>query len=848
MDHPRPSSPSLPAATRLSARWLAALLLLGAGFTPSTASAQSSILPPALTPAAAPAAAGPDAADPETPVPAFSLAEAPERLAEHRQALEVTLQLVEDTSTGDFIEDGLTPINTDLRSIRQQLIQIDRLPAMQMRSLRDRAVYHTRTIAEFQRRLNRRLTSLEDQRTSINETLLRWARTEEAIGQVDLPAALATGLADYRDNAQEVIASIRSAIDSALVLQGRCQAAIQSFDRVVTRLDLAQAQQLRGIFTPDQKPLWTGRTHYLGPPGISSVADQWTSRLDEIRAFVREFRSNLIIHGLTTLALVALLIHFRQRIHRHPEAPRLASGVASIVERPISSATLLMLLGINWYYPYVPPSINYLGAAILCVPLLRLLPQLVPPGIRPALAAFILLALVDSLALAILGATFASRAVQALLMLPMAAAIASGGRAAIQAARRSRPRTAFLIQLVVWPTAIAFVACSIATVLGYLRLATALYIPAFSATLAGLLYFALIKVISGGLIMLLQSPAAKAVASIRENQRQLLQAGLKLIRLAGVLAWIATVLAEAGLLPRILALLSATAGFSFPIGAVEVSLGRVLAFGLTMWLAVYLARIVTALLDNDMLPRFDLGRGVAGAVSKLAQYLILSLGLVFAMATAGIELQNLALLATAFSLGLGFGLQNLVNNFVSGLILIFERPVQFGDVVEVSGKMGEVRRIGIRSSTVRLYDGAELVVPNGNLISNDLINWTLSDRFRRIELDLGVAYGTDMRRTKSILQQCASEHPDVSDTPAPAALFLSFGESSLNFSLRCWTIHADRVLAIRSDLGIHIYEALTEAGIEIPFPQRDVHIRTLPQNAAPTQPAAPKSGPPEPPP
>lgn len=756
----------------------------------------------------------------------YTLAEAPERLSDHRQNLNATIQLVDDLSVSERISRKMAPIAADLRSMRRQLIRIDRLNAVQMRSLRDRSRYHSRTVAEFQRRLGRRIAALEEQRAGINDTLARWTRTEEVIGEEDLPQTLVDSLESYREEAAVVLERIRGAVDQALAVQHRCQTVIQGFDSIVERVDQAAVQQRRAMFSPDQDPLWFGAGQHAPPPGVETVANQLEAVQAELQTFGTEFRGNLIAHGLSTLAMVGLLVHFRRRLHQSPDAPRLANGVASILERPFSSALLVMLLGTSWFYPYVPPTVSYLSSAILTVPLLRLLPRLVPTNVRLPIKLFIVLGFIDALAITLLGQTFIGRLVQASLMLPLAAAAAWGGRQAVVTALKTKPRVVVLIRGVVWPTVIMFAGCSVATLVGFLQLATFFYSLAFTAAFSGMLYFALIKVLSGGLVMLLQSRLARLLTSVQQNQIRLLRSGLKLIKTAGVLAWLATVLAEAGMLPATVDGVRAVLGFTFGVGNLEVSLGRVFAFAITLWFALYLARIITALLDNDMLPRMELGRGVAGAISKLTQYVVLSVGALFALAAAGLELQNLALLATAFSIGLGFGLQNLVNNFVSGLILIFERPVQSGDVVEVSGKMGEVRRIGIRSSTVRLFDGAELVVPNGNLISNDLINWTLSDKFRRIEINVGVAYGSDLRRTKQVLEQVAAGHPDISDTPAPSAFFIDFSDSSIDFSLRCWTIHSDRAFGIRSELGLRVDEALGEAGIEIPFPQRDLHLKS----------------------
>jgi potassium-dependent mechanosensitive channel len=169
---------------------------------------------------------------------------------------------------------------------------------------------------------------------------------------------------------------------------------------------------------------------------------------------------------------------------------------------------------------------------------------------------------------------------------------------------------------------------------------------------------------------------------------------------------------------------------------------------------------------------------------------------------------------------------------VSGLILMFERPVQPGDVVEVGGTAGSVREIGIRATTIRTFEGAEVVVPNGALLSEKLVNWTLTDRNRRFEVAVGVAYGSDPRRVIELLLGVAQETPGVLQHPAPMVQFQGFGASSLDFVLRAWTGDSDNWGSIRSELSVRAYDVLNAAGIEIPFPQHDLHLRTVSSDAA----------------
>jgi small-conductance mechanosensitive channel len=193
------------------------------------------------------------------------------------------------------------------------------------------------------------------------------------------------------------------------------------------------------------------------------------------------------------------------------------------------------------------------------------------------------------------------------------------------------------------------------------------------------------------------------------------------------------------------------------------------------------------------------------------------MGFMLALAAAGIELSSFTVLTGAFGVGIGFGLQNIFNNFVSGIILLFERPVQAGDIVEVGGMKGEVRNIGLRASTIRTSLGAEVIVPNSNLISNQVINWT--DSKRRIDLEVKVVHGADPAQVVTLMKQAAISNPAVVQEPEPVAVFQGFGEKTLNIELRFWAPDNGTWLQLKSDVAVSVAAKLREAGIYSPAPQ-----------------------------
>jgi small-conductance mechanosensitive channel len=260
------------------------------------------------------------------------------------------------------------------------------------------------------------------------------------------------------------------------------------------------------------------------------------------------------------------------------------------------------------------------------------------------------------------------------------------------------------------------------------------------------------------------------------------------------------------------------------IGTLEISIGGILLLILILLGTFLIANFIKVLVEDEIASRVRMKKGIPFAISVTIRYFIFILGFVFALSAAGIDLGEFGLIAGALGIGIGFGLQNIVSNFISGLILIYERPVQAGDTVEVENLLGEVKKIGIRSSNVRTYDGAEVVVPNSNLVSNQLINWTLSDNRKRIEIKVGVSYGTDPNVVLKLLKKVALEHEDVLKEPEPLVLFEEFGDSSLNFRLLFW-VHFDKGFTSRSEVSIGIYNILEENNITIPFPQVDVNMK-----------------------
>jgi small-conductance mechanosensitive channel len=267
----------------------------------------------------------------------------------------------------------------------------------------------------------------------------------------------------------------------------------------------------------------------------------------------------------------------------------------------------------------------------------------------------------------------------------------------------------------------------------------------------------------------------------------------------------------------------------FHLGGLPITPILIIKLLLFVLILAVVARQVRAFIEDKLLVRTSMDLGQRDALARLTEYVIFALGLMIGLESLGVNLSSLLVLGGAVGIGVGLGLQNIANNFVSGLILLVEHPIKLGDRVEVGGTNGDVVRIAARSTWVRTNDNVVIIIPNAEFVSNRVTNWTANDRQVRFRVPVGVSYGSDPDGVRDVLTGVALANPDVLRDPPPEVRFVEFGDSSLNFELRVWTVsRVQTPNVLTSDLNFAIFRAFREHGIEIPFPQRDVHVKEFP--------------------
>ena len=662
------------------------------------------------------------------------------------------------------------------------------------------------------------------QEKEIDRIIETWRATQVAVAKKFLfKAVLQRRVEEVLREAQATRLAIQGQTTKLLKLQSQIADRLAIVAKILTEIDQAREELGRSLFALDSPPLWQA----LFRPDVKSAVETTPSdgawRLhDDAQVFAQQYGNRIPLHVFVFLLILAVFHSLRRSLT--PDATAVTETLATtiILDRAIASSFLLALFASPWLYPGTAGGILRSASVVSVIPICRLLPGILPKKYQPWVYLWAALYVAEFLRYLLPQDGLLSR----LLLLTIATS-ALLGLGLFLRSQKSQPSTPGfserLVSQAMWFVGLLFALSAISNVVGNLSLADVLVGAPLRIIYAAGLIFVVAQVLNTIVALALQSPAARCLRSVREHSALLASRCRRLIGLTAIILWVLLSLNIGGVLGDVAAAAEAFLQLRWKVGAAEISIQGLAAFFTVLFTAVLISRLIRFVLTEEILPRIRLPRGVPGAVDLLSRYGIMLLGFLIALAAAGVDFSKVTLLVSAVGVGIGFGLQNVVNNFVSGLILVFEHPVQVGDFVEVGTTFGEVRKIGFRASVLRTPDGADVIIPNSELVGTRFVNWSLYDWLRRISISVSVAYGTDPNRVIEILVGVARKHPAVLSDPAPLAVFDRFGESALNFTLLCWSF-VDRVFEARSELTIAINNAFKEAGIEIPFPQQDVHV------------------------
>lgn len=703
------------------------------------------------------------------------------------------------------------------------------LPVMRLESLARHWAFDTRRFERWEAQAQHMLAPYADSALQLAQRRAAWSATR-AEGLLDgLPPAMSTRVDDMIGQIDAAEAALGATLTRQFALKQRAselKARIQAGESEVAAAidDIDQR-----LLTVDVPPLWLG----LGErPGSQSAWAAVEQGLQIERQFALDYRTfgtgkQQVLRVLQVL-LLPLILWLMVRSRREQGDAQAAPARTSALRRPISSWLLLSMLAVLVLEPDAPMLVEEFVLVIALVPVLRLLPAslLSALGVWPYVA--IALYGLDRLGVAAVADAGLYRLLLLalnVLALGLTAWLLHG--AMLPSNSRGSPLRRAL-RPVGWLVMALLTVAVVANVVGNVSLAETLTSGVIDSGYMALMLTSSVAACHGIVGALLGQPELANRRLVRQQTPVLLKASMRVLVLGAAIGWALYTMDRLRVLRPLREAGTQVLALGVEVGEVSIHLGDVLVFLLSAWLAVWAARAVRSLLRDELPLHAGLPRGVGNSVASLSYYGVLLLGLLVALSAAGFQVSQLALVFGALGVGIGFGLQGVVNNFVSGLVLMFERPIQPGDVVDAAGTSGRVREIHLRSTIIRTPDGADVVVPNGLLISGNLTNWTMYDRSRCIEIQWGVAEDSEPAKVLAVLGAAARETPGTAAQPAPVVLMTGCGNGALNFVTRAWTDDLAATGTLRGELLARTLAALREAGIVVAHQQLDLHLRTMP--------------------
>lgn len=653
----------------------------------------------------------------------------------------------------------------------------------------------------------------------------RWIETLQFAVHENAPDAITARIKQHLSDIALMHNDVKRSYDNVLVYTDMAISEEQELNALLKLLEKTKSTQEARLFVKDSDSLITTlQDYHLDLSAFLNATLKTTQEIyHNVIIFYETNSDSLYIHVFMTLLVLALMMYLYIREKKgHLVAFKDDKIRAStlFVRSPIASTIILSVLMVAAIYPERPIAVAYVNVLIALAALLVIIYKITNHTLFQyalllsglfAMGQLInqIISFEDDIRLLWLSITV-------IMLLAFSRILRPKGLFA-QYVQSSWIR--FLNKAGYFVVVVLTIAL-IANFTGFYRLAHKL---AYSALISLTIFmaFLVIAMVINGLVVIFVRRRSYYSKHLLETYATQIEGNLKfIVNTFLIFYWGYLVLKELELTSFIARYYDVAMTQSWEIGNATLSLGSLVDFFIVLAITSFMARFVKIFLDLEVFSRYELPRGMPTAIQVMIRYFIIAVGVIFSLSVLGITMSDLSLLAGALGVGIGFGLRNIMANFVSGILMIFERPIQLGDVVEVDKIFGDVQRIGIRATTIKTYDGSEVLIPNADFITKDVTNWTLSSKLRRVKMAYKVAFGNNPRDVIEVIRSVIDAHVDIKDDPQAKVLFEGYGDYYLEFTVYFWV--DDRLLDIKSETAIAIYEALSQAGIEMPIPLSNV--------------------------
>ncbi|MEI7501169.1 MAG: mechanosensitive ion channel domain-containing protein [Bacteroidota bacterium] len=625
-------------------------------------------------------------------------------------------------------------------------------------------------------------------------------------------------------------------IDSAQsLIDKKSEMMIEILEKTITlsiKIDLALQRTLDRIkrtelnlFTKGQVPLFgiDFRKDYLY--AFTHALQTFKKvKLKELGDYLLVHQPLIIILLLLFSALLVLFYMLKRRVHLNLEGygKFYKEMLLVLISKPLSAAALLTLLAAAFIFPDRPYIFRELIVFITIYPLFNLFNRIMDRKYQVYLYWFGFIILMYLLIILVVSDIVLARLIYLIV------AVFEAGLLGMMLVKLRKHMDMGLLRSLVYIFVIFNLALAItglaSNLSGRVVLTFMVINAVFINTLSAMMLYVAIIMLNGIVVLGIDSPQIRKLNIFNLYGEQIKEWSILILNMLTVFYWLVGFLQAFYIDNYASDLVISFFTYKFVIGTASFSLDIVLLFFAVIFGSFFLARFLQLILENDVLNRMPLSKGLPHTIAMSVKYSLIVSGFFLAFNATGIPMDKFTLILGAFGVGVGFGLQKIFSNIVSGLILLFERPIQIGDTVQVGTLIGRVKSIDLRSSNIHTFDGSEIIVPNEQLISNEVINWTLSDMKRRVKVPLSVSIESDPFLVQHLVMEILNNHPKILKDPKPLVYFTLVGQSSLDFELLFWISEKGEGRSTKSDVLFGVFKKLKENNVKVPIPRQDINI------------------------
>lgn len=689
--------------------------------------------------------------------------------------------------------------------------------------------YHSQLQA-IQNNVNERNKVLQELFEEINLEQRRWELTNEIAQKEKIATELISSTKENIEVCRSFKVKIRSQQDEVLLLFKNISEQIFIADETIKIIDERIKEMQSKLFRKDSPAIWfafdsTSTVDTFKNKIIPSLENNYRMIKVYLGSRIPNFYYQMIFIILLILTFIFLKRKAKLTSINYRDLQEVRSAL--IVIRPAATAITLGLLISIFFYDNRPMPLSEFIIFLILFPIGTIIPTILRGNAKRyyfALAFLFVIGILHSYVFVYSGFNRLILLLETSLLILVLFGIRKQ-REGLNLPKKGFWIRAINLTLIIYITAL-FIAI-ISNITGHVNFAQELFRAIISSSVTAIITYIVTVTISSLILVITKEKTHQPFQVISRYQNFLKDRIRPLIEVFGFIFWVYLTMISFSVFEHFIKWLGLLMDKSWILGETEISLGGIISFLFVLIITFTLVRMVKVLFQDEFLKKSKIPRGVPEAISMTLRYVIIGFGFYLAISAAGVDLSKFSLIAGALGVGIGFGLQNIVANFIAGLVLSYERPIHVGDTIEVEQLMGNVTEIGVRSSKIKTFDGSEVIVPNGNLIANQVINWTLSDQRRRLTIPVRTSLEADPSQIIKLLKEIAAAHPNTLPNPEPMALFNGYGESSLDFTLYFW-VYFNVGLGTKSDVALEIYKQLKEKDIHVPIPVRKIYYANAP--------------------